>query len=328
MGVFAVSNRDKQREDRRALHRQGERDGRRLIGFIQHYAADAAVNVELAGLAERHRGSWLSEMSQPMLLAPAWWHDPSRGEPARDYIEDLKRVAHEIGLDRLKPGATTLWPYPSDVARRVQWSTGELLLHRWCMMAEWARSIGRGSTGADLISGVGVHGDPSDDVGPIVSREVGTFRAVDGEPQVLIVDERREPIISVQLTDRWEFRAESRQTARQRILGRLSALVDRELEEIERQARQRGYDHAKEQEAERDLTWLFRKLRHHEKYWNIVLWTRRHHKEWLEDRRHKPIEGIEGVPPDASVAARLDTRLVEAAVKRMAAHLGIDHSGW
>ncbi len=155
------------------------------------------------------------------------------------------------------------------------------------------------------------------EVGEIVGRDEIPMSGPSGE-RLVIVDERRKPLVHIQIEDVWDPRTEPIAEARGRLLVEATQQIDAELQRIAADATERGYVFADRAETERDLTWLFWKTRHGLSYGRIVQRSRLERPEWLRKGRKRS---------DESGSMR-DAERVKKAVVRMATRVGIDRTGW
>jgi hypothetical protein len=262
-----------------------DREFRRAI--MELYEARCATQEPFLARAydvwDVHQATWADW--QPPLPSAEW---------ARAYLAAVAGTAKRFGLQRLgKP--------PRVSGDKPQPSYGERLIHGWCSRRARARQAGRDWPPERFSWGV----------------QAGGARPELGD---VIVDGRPHPLVPVQIEVEWDPRSETKAEAKKRLLSEAGRRIDAELERIAVAAEGSGYRFPDRDNAGRDLTWLFWKVRHKLSYGRIVKRSRRGHPEWLRKGR----KAIKGVP----AAESPDNELVKRAVVRMADAVGIDRTGW
>lgn len=303
---------------RRGVYRQAwDRAGSLLVRYVAHYAEDAEFGEALvrlfAGYGTSDGQVGLLAARELWQFAPICWQDGNHGTWARAYLKELIATAERFGLDRLSRGDVRLTVDPHDPTDELRLGRGHELIHTWCVQRAIADSSGYDWPPGALVSCVGA-GGALPDVGEIIDRQRFEVQGPDGM-RVEIIDERRAPLVTIAFSNRWDPRSESRAAARRGIVDLLMAELDAKLAAIEATARAAGYDDREGEEIERDVTWLFMKVRHRLTYGEIVQWTNLKHPDWFGRRGRKDRSGY-GDP---------DARRIMVAVTRMCARLGVDH---
>jgi hypothetical protein len=236
------------------------------------------------------------------------WPSLPSAEWAHRYIAAIANTAERFGLHRLgKPRPTS--------GGNFQPNRGERLLHAWCSRRARARKAGRDWPAARFSGGV-VPGGVRPQLGEVVSSEELPISTLG----LAIIDAERRSLVRVGIEDEWDPRSETKANAKKRLLAEAAGQIDVALERIAVDAERSGYRFPDQDNAERDLTWLFWKVRLGLSYGRIVQRSRREHPTWLRKGR-KAIK-------DGGAAADQDTDLVKRAVIRMADAVGIDRTRW
>jgi hypothetical protein len=238
------------------------------------------------------------------------FHDPSEYREFREikmllFSERLTR--HSVGRQRSAKAAPSTELVP-------RWGEGPIFM--WCRWVAWFR-LGliphREFSARDFGA---IHPWPI----PPNPSDYYTFLVSIFGSHVAQLMCKEDHSMTIQISDEWYPGLESAAASKQRILAEADRQVTAAQDRILSHATDRGFMFPTRRELERDLMWLFWKLRHGLSYGRIVQRTAIEHPDWLRKGRK-----------DRRVLVRDssdDTRLVQKAILRVAEYLHIDRSGW
>jgi hypothetical protein len=262
----------------RPAYLPGEKRGRVTIGYLGLYAHDEAFGRALLGLYATHctaQEPLLARMPDLWRVQQVAWRDSLEGDWARGYIAAVAEAVRTFGLDRLgeaPPGDDQ----PEDDQPEDDFDGGFRMprgvevIHSWChLRASMAQASGPAWSPVMFADGVGFD-VLRPDLGEVVRRDEFLVRGQGGEP-VLLVDERREPVVRVRVDDRWDPREEPIAAARARLLATAARQVDAELERIAADAEAHRYEFPDTTpKARQHLRWLFEHVALKKSYYQIA----------------------------------------------------------
>lgn len=183
------------------------------------------------------------------------WRETAEAEWAKTYLDAVHALAVAWGLDRLGPAPPRLDEKPNP-------SEGETYLHSWCAFSA-LDDLQRGAapTPDSFLSQAGLGGSRPD-IGEVVSRdEVIVAEDADTRTRWVVVDERRRPLVRVQIEDEWDARMEPQPAARERLLNEATRQINAELERIAGMTEAVGYRFPGTRGKAADhLRWLFERV--------------------------------------------------------------------
>ena len=235
MGSVTEQDKSKKRRRPRPAILPWERQAWLTVAFFGQYSTDKAFTNDLERLCFKHSAALVT-----LDACPVWSHVQYLGDQAppgvEAYIRDLKSLAHRWGLDCFKT------------------NHGFEALHSWCDLRR--RFGGRKVSTRSFGVGTGFGGG-SPEVGEVVSREVFEAKGPSGTSGV-IVDERRAPIIRVNIESEWQARNESFSAVRARLLEECARQIDQQLDELIEAHEKAGYLFLdRTPELATHLRWLF-----------------------------------------------------------------------
>lgn len=209
--------------------------------LLDRYAADPEFGRALEALA---RSNQLGPTDVPD-WSTLYWEVRFEDERPADW-PGAPMAPDQIAYVRAVLAAAERWGLHRLLGPREQ--QGAHLIDEWC---RWRWRHGERFRASSFKSRLGASG-PYPDIGEVVSHEEWDLG------DVRVIDEEARPLVHVDLTDRWDPRAEARGVARQRIERRAREQISAELDRLAADAEAKGYRFMDTAPNEvRDLDWLF-----------------------------------------------------------------------